>query len=69
MDKSIDYKEGKYDIREYSDIKYYYFNGKLHNENGPAIYYKVSKNGYWFLNGKQYNVKSVDELIIASIIK
>ncbi len=48
--------------------KYYFLNGKRHRKDGPAIEYPNGKN-QWFLNGKQYFVNSVDELIIASIIE
>jgi hypothetical protein len=81
---------------EYSVVKHnnrdihYYLDGKLHRENGPAIFgidglqtwYKHGKvhredgpaviysDGFkqYFLHGKYYNVNSIEELIIASII-
>jgi len=31
--------------------KYWYLNGKLHRENGPAIEHK-NGNKYWYLNGE-----------------
>jgi antitoxin component YwqK of YwqJK toxin-antitoxin module len=42
----------KYEVKVYADgSKYWYLNGKLHREDGPAIEYS---DGYkaWYLNGK-----------------
>lgn len=33
---------------------YYFLNGKLHNENGPAIIY-ANGTQYYYLNGKRHN--------------
>ena len=46
------YKE--YTVKVYNDgTKYWYLNGNLHREDGPAIEYP---DGYkeWYLNGKEY---------------
>ena len=42
--------------------KRWFFKGKLHNENGPAI---VLNNGLkrWFLSGVEYTKKQFDEII------
>ena len=43
-----------YEVRVYADgSKHWFFNGKLHREDGPAIEWA---NGYkiWYLNGTQY---------------
>jgi len=44
------YKEGKYLIKEYKDRKVYFFNGKLHREDGPA-FETVDGHKEWYLNG------------------
>jgi hypothetical protein len=31
--------------------KYWYLNGKLHREDGPAVEYE-NGNNHWYLNGK-----------------
>ena len=33
--------------------KYWYFNGKLHREDGPAVEY-VSGTKHWYLNGERH---------------
>jgi len=33
--------------------KYWYLDGKLHREDGPAVEY-ANGNKYWLLNGKQH---------------
>jgi len=52
-----------YDVQEYvSGDKYWYLNGKLHREDGPAIEYY---NGYkeYYYNGKYLaNINSNKEL-------
>ena len=38
----------------------YFFNGKNHREDGPAM---ISKNAwYWYLNGKEYTVTDWNEI-------
>lgn len=34
-------------------LKSWYKHGKLHREDGPAIYYKDETIGPWFINGKR----------------
>jgi antitoxin component YwqK of YwqJK toxin-antitoxin module len=42
----------KYKVRVYADgSKYWYLNGKLHREDGPAIE-GSSGEKFWYLNGK-----------------
>jgi hypothetical protein len=42
----------KYEVKVYtSGTQYWYLNGKLHREDGPAIEY-ANGNKYWYLNGK-----------------
>ena len=69
MNTVISQQIGKYTVLIYSSgHKFWHLNGELHREDGPAIEYK--EYSYWFLNNKNYpNIKSVEELIIASIIK
>jgi len=41
-----------YEVKVYTNgAKYWYLNGKLHREDGPAIEH-TSGNKHWFLNGK-----------------
>ena len=41
-----------YEVRVYDNgTKYWYLNGKLHREDGPAIEWS-SGNKAWYLNGK-----------------
>jgi hypothetical protein len=42
----------EYKVKVYADgNKYWYLNGKLHREDGPAIE-RADGNKYWYLNGK-----------------
>jgi hypothetical protein len=44
----------KYEVKVYADgSKYWYLNGNLHREDGPAV---AHSGGYkaWFLNGKRH---------------
>ncbi len=60
--------QGKYKIEVHNGNKYWYYNNELHREDGPAIEC-VDGSKYWFLNGNEYDINSVEELIIASIIE
>ena len=43
-----------YEVRVYDNgNKYWYFNGKRHREDGPAVDW-VSGSKYWYLNGIEY---------------
>ena len=54
---------GGYSQRIYSGYKYWYINGELHREDGPAIEYRGGSKEWW-LNGIE-----VTEEIIEFIIK
>jgi hypothetical protein len=44
----------EYEVKVYSNgTQYWYFDDKLHRENGPAIEY-ANGNKYWYLNGKRH---------------
>ena len=44
----------KYEVRVYTNgDKFWYKNGQLHREDGPALEY-ASGGKYWCLNGKSY---------------
>jgi hypothetical protein len=40
----------------YNGAKYWYLNGKLHREDGPAVKYSDGEK-YWYLNGEELNKK------------
>jgi len=40
-----------YEIQEYSSVRFWYLNGKLHREDGPAIEY-ADGSRQWWINGK-----------------
>jgi hypothetical protein len=43
----------QYQVRVYSNgTKYWYLNGKLHREDGPAIE-RPNGSNYWYLNDKK----------------
>ena len=44
----------EYTVKVYAGgDKYWYLNGKLHREDGPAVEY-ADGSKYWFLNGKYH---------------
>ena len=44
----------EYTVKVYANgYKYWYLNGKLHREDGPAIEY-ASGSKFWWLNGKRH---------------
>ena len=44
-----------YEVKVYvSGSKYWYLNGKLHREDGPAIEY-ADGSKFWYLDGKRYS--------------
>jgi hypothetical protein len=49
----MDYKEYKVRVNTINGTKYWYLNGKLHREDGPAIEYS-NGNKSWCLNGKYH---------------
>jgi len=52
--KYKEYKEGRYIIRKWDDgDKVWWFEGKVHRENGPAF---EMENGYkeWWLDDREY---------------
>ena len=62
------YKEGKkflfkHNTHGCSDFEcfgkdlYYFIDGKLHNELGPAIIHKKEKGHHYYLNGTEYTKK------------
>ena len=43
----------EYTVKVYSNgTKYWYLNGKLHREDGPAVE-RANGNKYWYLNDKE----------------
>jgi len=40
-----------YEIQEYPHVRYWYLNGKLHREDGPAVEYADGRREWW-VNGK-----------------
>ena len=36
--------------------KWWYFNGRLHRENGPAVEWLIGGRKSWYLNGKRHRV-------------
>ena len=48
--------------------KKYCLNGKLHREDGPALEYAHGYKEWWY-NGIKYDVNSVEELMIAVLLK
>jgi hypothetical protein len=50
-----------YELVEHSNgSKYWYLNGKLHREDGPAIEHS-SGNKFWWLNGKEISLETKSE--------
>jgi len=50
--KAGTYKEGKYTVRKYSyGTTIWYFNGKKHREDGPAIESESGEKA-WYIKGK-----------------
>ena len=45
-----------------NDNKYWYLNGKLHREDGPAIDY-INGSKHWYLNNKKINCQSQEEFL------
>jgi hypothetical protein len=44
----------KYEVKVHTNgDKYWYLNGKLHREDGPAVEYSDG-NKFWWLNGKRH---------------
>jgi hypothetical protein len=44
----------KYEVKVYAGgNKYWYLNGKLHREDGPAVRYS-NGDKFWYLNGKRH---------------
>jgi len=53
----------KYTVEVYADgDKYWYLNGKLHREDGPAVEWA---DGYksWYLNGTKYDEYEFNEMM------
>jgi hypothetical protein len=51
----------EYAVQVYNNgYKYWYLNGKLHREDGPAIEY-ADGDKYWYLNGKEYTEQEFNE--------
>jgi hypothetical protein len=45
--------EIKYEVKVDEDGTFWYLNGKLHREDGPAFEWANGEK-FWFLNGKKY---------------
>ena len=49
----------EYTVKVYSNgTKYWYLNGKLHREEGPAVEY-ANGDKYWYLNGEEVTEEEV----------
>ena len=44
-------KDGEYTVLDTGVVKYWYLNGRLHREDGPAVEYNDGRKS-WYINGK-----------------